>query len=103
MRRREFITLLGGATASGALPARAQPSHIPRVGIVWIAPQSVVGPFHDAFREGLRELGYVEGQSIVLEARFAQGKLEFLPELPKSWCVPRSMCSWRQPLPSFNR
>ena len=81
MRRREFITLLGGAATSGALPARAQqpPGHIPRVGIVWIAPESVVGPFHDAFREGLRELGYVEGQTIAIDARFAEGKLELLP------------------------
>jgi putative ABC transport system substrate-binding protein len=39
----------------------------------------VVGPFHDAFREGLRELGYIEGQTIIIEARFAQGKLELLP------------------------
>ena len=79
MRRREFITLLGGVAVSSVLPVRAQPRHIPRVGIVWIASQAVVGPFHDAFREGLRELGYVEGQTIFIEARFAQGKLELLP------------------------
>ena len=43
MRRREFIIILGGATTLGALPARAQQrEHVPRVGIVWIAPQSVV-------------------------------------------------------------
>ena len=79
MRRREFITLLGGVAVSSVLPVRAQPRHIPRVGVVWIAPQAVVGPFHDAFLEGLRELGYVEGQTIFIEARFAQGKLELLP------------------------
>ena len=79
MRRREFITLLGGVAVSSVLPVRAQPRHIPRVGIVWIASQAVVGPFHDAFLEGLRELGYVEGQTIFIEARFAQGKLELLP------------------------
>ncbi|UPK26796.1 ABC transporter substrate-binding protein [Bradyrhizobium sp. 195] len=80
MRRREFIIILGGATTLGALPARAQQrEHVPRVGIVWIAPQSVVSPFHDAFRAGLRELGYIEDRTIALEARFAQGKLELLP------------------------
>jgi putative tryptophan/tyrosine transport system substrate-binding protein len=80
MRRREFITLLGSATASWTLPARGQQlGHMPRVGIVWIAPQSVVAPFHEAFRQGLRELGYVEGQTIAIEARFAEGKLELLP------------------------
>src|SRR5689334_12443692 len=66
--------------ASGAFSARAQqPARIPRIGIIWIAPQSVVGPFHDAFRDGLRELGFVEGQTITIEARFAQGKIELLP------------------------
>jgi putative ABC transport system substrate-binding protein len=80
MKRRQFITLLGGAAASGALPSRAQQSRrTPRVGIVWIASQSAIEPFHDAFREGLREQGYVEGQSITIEARFAQGKLDLLP------------------------
>jgi len=92
MRRREFITLLGGAATSGALPARAQqPGHIPRVGIVWIAPESVVGPFHDAFREGLRELGYVEGQTIAIDARFAEGNSNFCLELPQTWYAQKSM------------
>jgi putative ABC transport system substrate-binding protein len=60
----------------------AQPSsNIPRVGILWIAPQPVVATFHEAFRQGLRDLGYVEGRSIAIEARFAGGKIEFLPGL----------------------
>src|SRR6202158_5793530 len=52
LRRREFIqTSVGLAMSVWPLIARAQkPGHIPRVGIVWIAPQSVVAPFHDAFR-----------------------------------------------------
>jgi putative ABC transport system substrate-binding protein len=80
MKRRRFITLLGGAAASAAFGARAQQlRRVPRVGIVWIAPQSVVEPFHEAFREGLREQGYIEGQSIAIDARFAQGRLELLP------------------------
>ena len=81
MRRREFIqTSVGLAASVWPLMARAQqPGRIPRVGIVWIAPQSVVEPYHDAFREGLRELGYVEGTTIAIEGRFAQGKLELLP------------------------
>lgn len=85
MRRRDFISLLGGVTASSAITARAQqPGRIPRVGIVWIAPQSVVGPFHDAFRAGLRELGYVEGQTVAIEARFAQGNIELLPGIAEA-------------------
>jgi putative ABC transport system substrate-binding protein len=81
LRRREFLkTSVGLAASVWPLSARAQkPAHIPHVGIVWIAPQSVVAPYHDAFRDGLRELGYLEGQTIVIDARFAQGKLELLP------------------------
>jgi putative tryptophan/tyrosine transport system substrate-binding protein len=58
MRRREFITLLGGAAAAWPLAARAQrPAKIARVGIIDDAP------IWDPFRQGLREAGYVEGQS----------------------------------------
>jgi putative ABC transport system substrate-binding protein len=81
LRRREFIQTLVGLAASvwPRIASAQQPGHIPRVGIVWIAPQSVVEPYHDAFREGLRELGYVEGKTIAIEGRFAQGKIELLP------------------------
>ena len=64
MKRRDFITLLGSAAVFGAFPVRAQRAGpIPRVGIIWIAPESVVGPFYDAFRDGLREMGYVESRN----------------------------------------
>src|SRR5260370_5516655 len=83
MRRREFIALLGGATAASAawpLVAGAQtPPKIPRVG--FIAGASATGSFVGAFRKGLRELGYVEGQTIALEVRYAEGRLERIPEL----------------------
>jgi len=52
---------------------------LPRVGIVWIAPQAVVAPFHEAFRQGLHDLGYVEGETIAIEARYAEGKVELAP------------------------
>ena len=83
MRRREFIALLGGATAASAawpLAAGAQtPPKIPRVG--FIAGASATGSFVGAFRKGLRELGYMEGQTIALEVRYAEGRLERIPEL----------------------
>jgi putative ABC transport system substrate-binding protein len=85
MRRREFIALLGGATAASAawpLAASAQtPPKIPRVG--YIAGSSATGTEHTvgAFRQGLRELGYVEGQTIALEVRWAEGRSERIPEL----------------------
>ena len=67
MRRREFITLLGGTAAAWPLAARAQqPGKIPSIGIIDDAP------IWDYFRRGLREHGYIEGQSIAFEYRVAQ-------------------------------
>src|SRR5260221_13059088 len=67
MKRREFITLLGGA-AAWPLAARAQqPARVPRIGIVDDAPM------WQSFRQALREFGYVEGQSINYEYRYSEG------------------------------
>ncbi len=85
MKRREFIALLGGATAASAawpLAAGAQtPPKIPRVGFIAGSSPTATGHTVGAFRQGLRELGYVEGQSIALEVRFAEGRMERIPEL----------------------
>ena len=79
MRRREFITLVSGAAAGWPLAASAQTQpKIPRVGVVQAATP---GRGLEAFRQGLRDLGYVEGQTIMLELRSAEGRLERLPEL----------------------
>ena len=68
MKRREFITLLGGAAAAWPLAARAQQAaRVPRIGIVDDAPM-----WH-SFRQALREFGYVEGQSINYEYRYSEG------------------------------
>src|SRR5258708_39344823 len=81
MRRREFIAGVG-VTAAWPFAARGQKSGaLPSVGVVWIASQSEVAPFHEAFRQGLRDLGYVEGETITIEARFAEGKVELAPGL----------------------
>jgi putative ABC transport system substrate-binding protein len=81
MRRRDFISGIAGS-AVWPFAARAQQSgNVPRVGILWIAPPSVVMPFHEAFRQGLRDLGYVEGRTIAIEARYAGGSVELLPKL----------------------
>jgi len=75
MRRREFITLVGGAAAAWPLAAQAQRStKIPRIGIIDDAP------IWDYFRQGLHDLGYVEGQNIVIEYRSAQGEPERLAQ-----------------------
>src|SRR6516165_11755223 len=75
LRRRQFITLIGGAAATWSLAARAQQQgRIPRIGIIddW--------PMWDAFRRGLRDLGYLEGQNIAFEYRRADGAPERLAE-----------------------
>jgi putative ABC transport system substrate-binding protein len=79
MRRRKFISLLGGATA-WPLSVRAQQSKIYRIGVLYIGLADAE-LFKKELREGLRELGYVEGQNIAFEFRSAEGKLDQLPEL----------------------
>jgi putative tryptophan/tyrosine transport system substrate-binding protein len=83
LKRREFITLLGGAAAAWPLAVRAQQvSSVPRIG--YLSPGSASpGPlnYYDEFRRELRELGYVEGQNIVIDYRFANGKFDRLPQL----------------------
>ena len=82
MRRREFITLLGGAAAGWSLTASAQTQpKIPRVGCAFVATPAVAKHNIEAFRQALRELGYVEGQTILLELRWAEGRAERIPEL----------------------
>src|SRR5215469_59162 len=78
MRRREFIALIGSA-AAWPLTAEAQTTKIVRIGFLRQA-----GPYQkqfDAFREGLRAAGYVEGQNIVIEQRYAAGAYDRLSAL----------------------
>jgi putative ABC transport system substrate-binding protein len=76
MKRREFITLIGAA--AWPLAARAQqPKKIPRIGVLWPNPPMTF----DFMRQGLKDFGYVEGQNIAFEFRWAEGKLDQLPEL----------------------
>jgi putative ABC transport system substrate-binding protein len=79
MRRREFITLVGGATA-WPFAALAQPKGISRLGVLLYSdPQN--DPQLAAIRRGLSDLGYVEGRNIVLEYRYAEGRPDRLPIL----------------------
>jgi putative ABC transport system substrate-binding protein len=82
MRRREFITLLGGAAVMWPLAAGAQQfaGKMPQVGILSPAA-SVAAATLAAFREGMRDLGYVEGRTIMLEFRLSSGDLDALPAL----------------------
>src|SRR6266536_2396982 len=80
MKRREFITLLGGAAAAWPLTAHGQQTKVARIGALYIGLADAES-FKKELREGLRELGYVEGQNIAFEFRSAEGKLDRLPEL----------------------
>jgi putative ABC transport system substrate-binding protein len=81
MRRREFITLLGGAATGWPLDALAQePSKVPRIGFLRFGPASANASRVEALRAGLRQLGYVEGKNIAIEFRWAE-TVDQLPEL----------------------
>jgi putative tryptophan/tyrosine transport system substrate-binding protein len=80
VRRREFITLLGGASAAWPPAARAQQAHIPKIGVL-VAGTPDPQPFWTIFREALHDLDYVEGQNIQFEYRSAEGDRNRLKEL----------------------
>ena len=79
MRRREFITLLGGA-AAWPLAARAQQATPPTIGFISLGSQEGATDFITAFRKGLSESGFVEGGNVVVEYRFARNDFARLPE-----------------------
>src|SRR5260370_2647748 len=84
-RRREFITLLGGAAAAWPLAAHAQQAHglstSTRVAFLGAESASTNQHFFDAFREGMREHGYIDGQNVTFLERWAEGRSERFPEL----------------------
>jgi putative tryptophan/tyrosine transport system substrate-binding protein len=81
MRRREFVTLIGGAAAALPLVARAQPQTVPLVGYLANATPSGFAHFAAAFRRGLSELGYIEGRTVTIDYRWAEGQDDRLPAL----------------------
>jgi putative ABC transport system substrate-binding protein len=80
MRRREFITL-ASYVAMRPFAVLAQQSAAPVIGFLHSASREAYAPMTAAFRQGLQETGYVEGQNVAIEYRWAYGRLERLPEL----------------------
>jgi putative ABC transport system substrate-binding protein len=81
MRRRDFIALVGGAAAVWPLSARAQQPAMPLVGFLYsLSPEPIADRLR-GFRQGLKPVGYVEGENVAVVYRFAENRIDRLPEL----------------------
>jgi len=81
MKNVVFLFLIIAAVGAGIVAEAQQAKKVPRIGFIASGTPSTSAPYRDAFQQGLRGLGYVEGKNIVVEYRFAEGKLDRIPDL----------------------
>src|SRR5437660_11066475 len=81
VRRRELLIVCGGVAVAWPIAVRAQPKAMPVIGVLSPASYDPFSTFVTAFRQGLSEAGYVEGQNLAIEYRFAEGHYDRLPAL----------------------